>query len=130
LGGNQASCSRDIHSLVLLGEDLIAFMLQAVVEAGPQNFGGSLQHSRQHQGKERNIMVAPYTYPPKQLFAVSGPRKVMIENSDGKIVGFKNIPEHVRFETVLEEHAIAFAQDVYRRENIILNITATSLEAT
>jgi len=71
-----------------------------------------------------------YTYPPTQLFTVFGPRKVMIEDDSGKITGFKNLPERVRFQTVLEDHAVAFAQDVYRRENIILNITATPLEAT
>jgi hypothetical protein len=70
-------------------------------------------------------MVKPYTYPPMHLFTVFGPRKIMEEDDKGKITGFKNIPERVRFETVLEEHAVAFAQDVYRRENIILGITST-----
>ncbi len=69
----------------------------------------------------------PYTYPPNQLFTVSGPRKAIVEDSDGKITGFKNIPEAVRFTTVLEEHAVAFAQEVYRRENIILEITSSDI---
>jgi hypothetical protein len=92
-------------------------------EAGPQNFGDSLQHQRE----KGNIVNKPYTYPPKQLFTAFGPRKAMIEDDKGKVTGFENIPERIRFETVLEEHAVAFAQDVYRRENIILDITSQNL---
>ena len=70
-------------------------------------------------------MNKPYTYPPKQLFTVSGPRKIVEESESGNVV--KMLPEATRFETVMEEHAVAFAQDVYRRENIILEITSQNL---
>jgi hypothetical protein len=68
----------------------------------------------------------PYTYPPKQLFTASGPRKVMEEDDSGK-KEVKMLPEATRFESVMEEHAVAFAQDVYKRENIILDITSQNL---
>jgi hypothetical protein len=72
-------------------------------------------------------MNKPYTYPPKQLFTVSGPRKVIEEDDKGgKEV--KMLPEAVRFETVLEDHAVAFAQDVYRRENIILEMFSSDIK--
>ena len=114
-------------------------MLQAVVEkerphtksasrtfqsGTKHNLDGSLQHQRE---KGTRIVNKPYTYPPKQLFTVSGPRKVMEEDDKGKTTSVKLLPEAVRFETVLEEHAVAFAQDVYRRENIILDITSSEL---
>lgn len=73
-------------------------------------------------------MDKPYTYPPKQLFTVRGPRKIVEEDDNGK-KEVKMLSEAVRFETVLEEHAVAFAQDVYRRENIILEITSSERAA-
>lgn len=74
-------------------------------------------------------MNAPYTYPPKQLFTASGPRKVAVEDDDGNVTGFRTLPERVRFETVLEADAVAFAQDVYRREDIILTITSIEVNS-
>ena len=113
-------------------------MLQAVVEkerphtksasrtfqsGTKHNLDGSLQHQRE---KGTRIVNKPYTYPPTQLFTVSGPRKIMEESESGK-PAVTMLPEAVRFETVLEEHAVAFAQEVYRRENIILDITSQNL---
>jgi hypothetical protein len=68
----------------------------------------------------------PYTYPPKTLFTVTGPRKVVDEDDKGNKT-VKMLESYVRFETVMEEHAVSFAQEVYRRENIILEITSQGL---
>jgi hypothetical protein len=77
--------------------------------------------------KERETSVSkPYTYPPKQLFTVSGPRKVVEEDDEGKVVT-KMLPNFIRFESVSEEQAVIFAQDVYKRENIILEMFASDI---
>ena len=112
-------------------------MLQAVVEkerphtkSASRTFQSGTKHnldgSLQHQREKGTKIVNKYTYPPKQLFTVSGPRKIMEESESGK-PAVTMLPEAVRFETVLEEHAVAFAQEVYRRENIILDITSQNL---
>ena len=112
-------------------------MLQAVVEkerphtkSASRTFQSGTKHnldgSLQHQREKGTKIVNKYTYPPKQLFTVSGPRKIMEESESGK-PAVTMLPEAVRFETVQEEHAVAFAQDVYRRENIILDITSSEL---
>ena len=58
----------------------------------------------------------------QKYFTVSGQKLVVDRDDDGKEIDRKILPSRLRFESLEQKDAEAFASDVYRHEKIVLEI--------